>query len=378
MTQLDTTTIATNATRQLEMYFGPQHVGMVGNFGIILTVEGDTVVEARANPGYLHRGFEKLMEYRTYMQNFPLVCRLNVMDPDPNEALYAMAVEDLAGLEVPERAQYIRTIVLELSRMSSHLLWMWAYGNLLGFDTFGQWAMGDREYVIDLFEMLTGGRIYHTYIWPGGVRRDLPPGVHKKAFEALDHIQTMLPDYDNLFFNNRIFADRTRGIAVLDRDEAVALGVTGTNLRATGAEIDVRKDEPYAAYAALDFEVPTMRDGDSYSRAIVIRMEVEQSISVIRQALDRIPGGPAWNKTPNPFKWNVPPGETYVKIESGRGEAGMFVVSDGSDKPYRVHLRSPSYPTGIIVLEDLLKGASLADVGHIMLSLNIAAPEIDR
>jgi len=369
---------AESATRELQMYFGPQHMGMVGNFGIVLTVEGDTVVRARANPGYLHRGFEKLMECRTYIQNFPLVCRLNVMDPDPNEALYAMAVEDLAGLEVPERAQYIRTIVLELSRISSHLLWMWAYSNILGFDTLGQWAMGDRDYVLDLFEALTGGRVYHTYIWPGGVRRDLPPGFADKALRVLDHLESILPEYDSLFFNNRIFADRTKGVAVLGRDEAVAMGVTGTNLRAAGARVDTRKDEPYAAYAALDFEVPTMQDGDSYSRAVVIRLEVEQSLSIIRQALDRIPAGPAWTRTPNPFKWEVPAGETYVKVESARGEAGFYMVSDGSDKPYRVHLRGPSYPTGILVLERLLQGASLSDVGHIMLSLNVAAPEIDR
>jgi len=378
MSQRQSTARVGVATRELELYFGPQHVGMVGNFGIILTVEGDTVIRARANPGYLHRGFEKLMEYRTYMQNFPLVCRLNVMDPDPNEALYAMAVEDLARLEVPERAQYIRTIVLELSRISSHLFWMWGFGNLLGFDTLGQWAMGERDYVLDLFEMLTGGRVYHTYIWPGGVRRDLPTGFAEKTLHVLEHIETMLPEYDNLFFNNRIFADRTKGVGVLGRKDALRLGVTGTNLRATGAEVDVRKDEPYAAYADCDFDVPTMVDGDSYSRAILIRMEVEQSIAIVRQALERIPPGPAWIKTPNPFKWNVPPGETYVKIESARGEAGLYMVSNGSDKPYRAHLRGPSYPTGILVLEELLEGASLADVGHIMLSLNIAAPEIDR
>ncbi|MFO7900355.1 MAG: NADH-quinone oxidoreductase subunit D [Phycisphaerae bacterium] len=378
MSQPQAPATAAPATRELEMYFGPQHMGMVGNFGIVLTVEGDTVVRARANPGYLHRGFEKLMEYRTYMQNFPLVCRLNVMDPDPNEALYAMAVEDLAGLQVPERAHYIRTIVLELSRISSHLMWMWAYGNMLGFDTLGQWTMGDRDYVLDLFEMLTGGRVYHTYIWPGGVRRDLPPGFADKAFPVLDHLESMLPEYDSLFFNNRIFADRTKGVAVLGRDEALAMGVTGTNLRATGVAADTRKDEPYAAYGALDFEVPTMPDGDSYSRAVVIRLEVEQSLSIIRQALEGIPAGPAWTKTPNPFKWEVPPGETYVKIESARGEAGFYMVSNGSDKPYRVHFRSPSYPVGILVLEGLLRGASLSDVGHIMLSLNVAAPEIDR
>ena len=378
MSQLESTASAGEGIRELELYFGPQHLGMIGNFGIILNVEGDTVVRARSNPGYLHRGFEKLMEYRTYMQNFPLVCRLNVMDPDPNEALYAMAVEDLAGLDVPDRAQYIRTIVLELSRISSHLFWAWGFGNLLGFDTLGQWAMGDRDYVLDLFEMLTGGRVYHTYIWPGGVRRDLPNGFTEKTLDVLEHLEGMLPEYDNLFFNNRIFADRTQVVAVLSREDALSQGVTGTNLRATGVAADIRKDEPYAAYADLDFDILTMEGGDSYSRAILIRLEIEQSISLIRQALKRIPPGPAWTKTPNPFKWNVPSGETYVKIESARGEAGFYMVSNGSDKPYRVHLRSPSYTAGILVLEKLLEGASLADVGQIMLSLNIAAPEIDR
>ncbi len=364
--------------RELELYFGPQHVGMVGNFGIILNVEGDTVVKARSNPGYLHRGFEKLMEYRSYIQNFPLVCRINVMDPDPNEMLYAMAVEDLAGLEVPPRGHYIRSIVLEMSRISSHLFWIWGFGNLLGFDTIGQWAMGDRDYFLDLFEELCGGRVYHIYIWPGGVRRDLPPGFADRLCAACDHLEEKISDYDDLFFNNRIFAERTQGVAPLTREQAISLGITGTNLRATGAGYDVRKDEPYAAYSEFKFDVPVMEDGDSYSRAIVIRLELEQSISIIRQAIAQLPDGPAWNKVPNPFKWNINPGETYVKIESSRGEEGVYMVSDGSNKPYRVYFRTPSYPTGMLVLERLLQGASVSDVGHIMMSLNIAAPEIDR
>jgi len=368
----------TGSERELELYFGPQHLGMVGNFGIILAVEGDTVVRARSNPGYLHRGFEKLMEYRTYIQNVPLVCRLNVMDPDPKEMLYAMAVEDLSGLEVPPRAHFIRSMVLEMSRIASHLFWLWGVGNLLGFDTIGQWAMGDRDYFLDCFEMLCGGRVYHTYIWPGGVRRDLPDGFEEKLHFALENLEKMLPDYDDVFFNNRIFADRTRGMARISREEAVSMGLTGTNLRATGASVDIRKDEPYAAYPDLDFNVPTMEDGDSYSRAIVIRMEIEESIAIIRQALEKMPDGPAWKRTPNPFKWMVPPGETYVKIESARGEDGMYLVSDGTDKPRRAFVRGPSYPAAILMLERLLEGASLSDVGHIMLSLNIAAPEVDR
>jgi NADH-quinone oxidoreductase subunit D len=364
--------------RELELYFGPQHVGMVGNFSITLRVEGDRVLEARANPGYLHRGFEKLMEYRTWIQNFPMVCRINVMDPDPYEMVYAMAVEELAGIEVPARANYIRTIVLEFSRLASHLLWNWGYANMLGFDTLGQWTMGDRDYILDLFEDLTGGRVYHIYIWPGGVRRDLPEGFEEKVLKTLETIETHLPDYDTIFFNNRIFFARAKGIGKITQEEAIELGATGQVLRATGVSMDIRKLEPYAAYSDLDFEIPTREEGDSYSRAMVIREEMEQSISIIRQCFEKMPEGPSYRKVPNPFKWSIPKGEAYVRIEGARGETGLYMVSNGEDKPYRVHFRSPSYPHAILILEKLLKRASIADVGHIMMSLNISAPEVDR
>jgi len=173
---------------------------MVGNFSITLKVEGDRIREATANPGYLHRGFEKLMEYRTWIQNFPLVCRINVVEPDHMELMYAMAVEKLANLEVPERAQYIRSIFLELSRVASHLFGLWAYANMLGFDTVAQWAMYHRDLVLDLFEELTGGRVYHIYIWPGGVRRDFPEGFQEKIVNTLHSIGGCVPDYDDIFF----------------------------------------------------------------------------------------------------------------------------------------------------------------------------------
>ncbi len=364
--------------RELELFFGPQHMGMVGNFSITLKVRGDRVVEARANPGYLHRGFAKMMEYRVWIQNFPLVCRINVMDPDPYELIYAMGVEELAGIEVPERAKYIRTIVMELSRLASHLAWIWAYGNALGFDTIGQWSMGDRDYIIDLLEFLTGGRIYHIYIWPGGVRRDLPDGFEEKTLKILDTLEGHLPEYDDVFFNNRLFVTRARGVAKITKEEAIELGATGQVLRATGVKMDIRKLEPYAAYPYLDFEIPVREDGDSYSRMMLIREEMDQSISIIRQCFKKMPKGPVYHRVPNPFKWKVPKGETYVRMESARGELGLYMVSTGEDKPYRVHFRPPSLPHGILILEKLLKGASIADVGHIMMSLYIAAPEVDR
>jgi len=364
--------------RELELYFGPQHLGMVGNFSITLQVEGDKIVKASANPGYLHRGFEKLMEYRTWIQNFPMVCRINVIEPDSMEMVYAMAVEKLAGIGVPERANYIRTIVLELSRLASHLFGCWAYANMLGFDTVAQWAMYHRDLVLDLFEALTGGRVYHIYIWPGGVRRDLPEGFKDKVLNTLHTIGSHIPDYDNTFFNNSLFYKRAKNIGKITKEQAKRLGATGPVLRATGLKYDIRKIDPYAVYDKIDFEVPTREDGDAYSRIWVVRDEMIQSVHIIMQCFEKMPEGEVYNRIPNPFKWKIPRGETYVRVESSRGELGLYLVSNGEDKPYRVHFRTPSYPHGLVILEKLLENASIADVGNIMISLYITAPEIDR
>ncbi len=364
--------------RELELYFGPQHLGMVGNFGITLTVEGDTILEAKANPGYLHRGFEKLMEYRTWIQNFPLVCRLNVIEPDSMEMVYSMAVEKLAKIEVPERAHYIRSIYLELARVGSHLFGLWAYANMIGFDTVAQWAMYHRDLILDLFEELTGARVYHIYIWPGGVRRDFPEGFEDKIVKTLHSIGGCVPDYDTTFFNNRLFYERAKNIGTIHQEQAKELGAVGQVLRATGEKYDIRKVEPYAAYDKVDFEIPTREDGDAYSRVWVIRDEMIESVHMIFKLLKNMPRGPVYNRVPNPFKWKIPKGETYVRVESSRGELGLYLVSNGEDKPYRVHFRTPSYTHGLIVLEQLLKNANIADVGNIMISLYVVAPEIDR
>jgi len=368
----------TGSTRELELYFGPQHLGMVGNFSITLKVEGDRILKATANPGYLHRGFEKLMEYRTWIQNFPLVCRINVVEPDHIEMIYAMAVEKLAQIEVPERAHFVRSIYLELARVASHLFGLWAYANMLGFDTVAQWAMYHRDLILDLFEELTGGRVYHIYIWPGGVRRDFPPGFKDKIVNTLHSIGGCVPDYDSTFFNNRLFYERAKEIGKLTQEQAKQWGATGQTLRATGMKFDIRKVEPYAAYDKVDWDVPTRDDGDAYSRIWVIRDEMIESVHMIFKLLDVMPEGPVYNRVPNPFKWKIPKGEAYVRVESSRGELGLYMVSNGGDKPYRVHFRTPSYPHGLIVLEKLLKNASIADVGNIMISLYVVAPEIDR
>lgn len=367
-----------SSARELELYFGPQHLGMVGNFSITLKVEGDRILEARANPGYLHRGFEKLMEYRTWIQNFPMVCRINVIEPDSMEMVYAMAVEKLANIEVPERAHFIRSIHLELARIGSHLFGLWAYANMLGFDTVAQWAMYHRDLVLDLFEELTGGRVYHIYIWPGGVRRDFPPGFKDKIVNTLHSIGGCVPDYDATFFNNRLFYERANGIGKISQEQAKQWGATGQTLRATGMKFDIRKVEPYAAYDKVDWDVPVREDGDAYSRVWIIRDEMIESVHMIFKLLDAMPEGPVYNRMPNPFKWKVPKGEAYVRCESSRGELGLYLVSNSEDKPYRVHFRTPSYPHGLIILEKLLENASIADVGNIMISLYVVAPEIDR
>jgi len=364
--------------RQLELYFGPQHLGMVGNFSITLKVEGDRILEAIANPGYLHRGFEKLMELRTWIQNFPMVCRINVVEPDPMEMVYAMAVEKLANIEVPERAHYIRSVYLELARISSHLFGLWAYANMLGFDTVAQWAMYHRDLVLDLFEELTGARVYHIYVWPGGVRRDFPEGFKDKIVNTLHSIGGCVPDYDTTFFNNRLFYDRAKGIGKITQAEAKKLGATGQVLRATGMKFDIRKVEPYAVYDKVEWDVPTREDGDAYSRIWVIRDEMIESVHMIFKLLDKMPQGEVYNRVPNPFKWRISKKEVYVRVEASRGELGLYMVSNGEDKPYRVHFRTPSYTHGLVILEKLLKNASIADVGNIMISLYVVAPEIDR
>ncbi len=364
--------------KETTLYLGPQHPGITGNMMVKLKVAGDTIVKAETHVGYLHRAFEKLMEQRTWMQSFPIVCRICVPEPDPNEENLARAIEEIEGREVPERAKYIRVMVLELARLASYMLWMGGQSGGLGLYTAPQWSVGDRDYILDLFEELTGGRIYHMYIWAGGVRRDLPDGFADRVLKTMDYFESRLPEYDKLIFENAIFKKRTIGIGVIDKEKALEWGVVGPPLRGCGIKHDVRIDEPYEVYDKLEFEVPTVEGGDIYARAMVRRQEMEQSISIIRQVIDKMPGGSVYNKVPNPLNWYVPEGDAYVKTESARGEYGYYAVSDGSLKPRRVHVRGPAYVHGVSLLERILVGANISDVSPIMNSLGVCPPEIER
>ncbi len=364
--------------KETTLYLGPQHPGVTGNMMVKLKVAGDTVVKAETHVGYLHRAFEKLMEQRTWMQSFPIVCRICVPEPDPNEENLARAIEEIEGREVPERAKYIRVMILELSRLAAYMLWMGGQAGTAGLYTVPQWSVGDRDYIIDLFEELTGGRIYHMYIWAGGVRRDLPEGFADKVLRTMDYLESRLPEYDKLFFENAIFQKRAKGVGIIDKDKALEWGVVGPPLRGCGIKHDVRIDEPYEVYDKLDFVVPTHEGGDVWSRAMVRRQEMEQSISIIRQVIDKMPAGEYYNKVPNPLNWYVPEGDAYVKTESARGEFGYYAVSDGGLKPRRVHVRGPAYVHGVSLLEKILVGANISDVAFIMNSLGVCPPEIER
>jgi NADH-quinone oxidoreductase subunit D len=368
------------SSTEYELNFGPNHPGIEGNYAFKVKLHGDIVVEARADAGYLHRGFEKLMEQRLWIQNIALVPRICVPDPSPMEVCYSMAVEDLCGLDVPERAQWLRVMQLEMSRITAHLFFFGGHAATTGMYSPMFWGVADRDLVLDLFEELTGGRVYCIYNMPGGVRRDVPEGFLERLSNLLDYLETRLPEYDNLFFSNQVFATRAKGTGAMTQEQALEWAVTGPNLRATGLAFDVRRDDPYLIYDQLEFDIPTESAGDAYARTLVRRHELKESIRILRQIIERLPSikGPIRAPIPNPLAWNVPAGDTYQRVESSKGELSWYVVSDGGQKPYRVHVRGPSAMHAVQVLENLAKGCRVEDVAQIMFSLDACPPEVDR
>ncbi|RLF46323.1 MAG: NADH-quinone oxidoreductase subunit D [Thermoplasmata archaeon] len=360
-----------------ELFFGPAHPGS-GNFSVKLRVDGEKIVSAKADPGYLHRGFEKLMEYRNPIQNAVLSDRICILESLNWNLIHAEAVEELMGIDIPERARYIRVIMAELSRMQSHTIWYGVISIGTGFDTGFKIAFGYRDYILDLFEMITGGRVYPAgYICPGGVRRDLPKGVDEKILNVLKKMEEMA-DFEKA--ENPAHLARMKGIGVLKLEDAIRLGATGPILRASGLKTDVRKDEPYEVYDRFDFEIPTRKEGDAYARYCIGLEEIRQSINIVKQALKDLPEGDFIAKEFKKPKLNMklPEGEVYVRNEIARGEAGIYMVSDGGTKPYRVKIRGPSFLHMIPVLEHLLKGAQIADVPAIYWSLNCCPADMDR
>ncbi len=369
---------ATDPLKTTHLFFGPQHPGVTGNMSVEMWFDGDQVTKAITHVGYLHRGFEKLMEKRLWIQNFPLVCRICVPEPDINEECYALALEELTGIEVPERAKWIRTLILELARLGVNLMAFGGQAGTLGLGTGAMWGITFRDFVLDLFEELTGARVYHIFIQPGGVRRDLPPGFRKRTLEVIKKIEKRLPEFDRLILNNAVFKLRTKNIGIVKPEWIDEYGLVGPVARGSGSVRDLRKDAPYEVYNKLDFSVVTETGNDIYARAMVRRREIDLSISLIRQIVGGMPAGPVAAELPNLTEWRVPEGEFYARVESSRGEYGYYVVSDGSLKPRRVHVRGPSYVHAVPLLERMLVGANIADVSNIMVSLTTCPPEIER
>lgn len=363
----------------VKIWQGPNHPGITGNMALELTVSGDEIVKARTHVGYLYRAFEKLMERRKFIQCFPICIRMCVPEPDINEYLLAASVEELGKIEVPEMAQWLRTLVLEMARTVILLRGVPGQGGTMSLGMGVQWGVYIRDLMLDRFEELTGGRVYHMYIAPGGVRGLLPDGFKGRMEEVLKKVDEFLVDIDNLMFNNAVFKKRTKGIGVIKKEWIDEYSVVGPNARAAGVMRDVRKDYPYLMYNKLDFEPHTETDSDIYARSRTRWHDLKTSVDLIRQIMAKMPNkGEIRAKTPNVLHWKIPRGETYTRIESSRGEYGFYMVTDGSEYPRRINLRGPSYNSAIVLLEKMLINANISDVSSIMVSLATCPPEIER
>ncbi len=365
--------------KYVKIWHGPNHPGVTGNMAIELTLAGDEVVEAKTHVGYLHRGFEKLIERRLFIQGFPTSIRMCVAEPDTNEYVFAGCIEDLTGIEIPEMAKWLRALSLEMARLQALLRVVPGQGGTLSLGIGVQWGVYLRDLILDRFEELTGGRVYHMYILPGGVRGLLPDGFKKRMEENLKEIDKFVKQIDDLMFSNSVFKMRTKGVGVIEPEWVDKYGIVGPNARSAGFNRDVRKDYPYLIYDKLDFELKTYTYSDIYNRSRIRWYDLQTTVDLIRQILAKMPQqGDIKAPTPNVLHWAIPKGETYVRCESSRGEYGLYMVTDGSTKPRRVNLRGPSYTQAVALLEDMLVNANIADVHSIMVSLQTCPPEIER
>ncbi|MGH9996376.1 MAG: NADH-quinone oxidoreductase subunit D [Nitrososphaeraceae archaeon] len=354
---------------------GPQHPGS-GHFRFTIKVDGDYIVYCDPDPGYVHRGEEKMCEYRNYIQNIPHLERPVIHDSTNITYSYSLAVEELLGIEVPRRGQFIRAIASELNRQVYTLYWLAIYGIFLGHSTMFMWPVGDRELFIDLLAALTGARVTHAFNIPGGVRNDIPEGFKEKCLEYINYFDKRLKEYEDIFYNNPLFRQRTENVGILPKEDAINLGVTGSVLRASGVPHDVRKVEPYDVYNEVDFKVQYMKTCDSFARAYVPFLDMRESCHITRQLLDKMPeSGEVRVKLQSNPKGRI--GEAYKRVESGRGALSYYIVSDGSSKPYRVKISVGSF-RNILALPHLLVGSRLGDMPSIYWALNYWPVEADR
>ncbi|MFI0967454.1 NADH-quinone oxidoreductase subunit D [Streptomyces sp. NPDC021080] len=397
---------------------GPQHPSTHGVLRLILEIDGETVTEARCGIGYLHTGIEKNLEFRTWTQGTTFVTRMDYLTPFFNETAYCLGVEKLLGItdQIPDRASIIRVLLMELNRLSSHLVCIATGGMELGATTIMIYGFRDRELILDIYELITGLRMNHAFIRPGGLAQDLPPGAVDQIREFVKKMTKNLPEYDKLATGNPIFKARMQDVGYLDLAGCMALGATGPILRSAGLPHDLRKSQPYCGYETYDFEVPTADTCDSYGRFLIRLEEMRQSLRIIEQCLDRLQPGPvmvadkkiAWpaqlalgpdglgnsldhikkimgtsmEALIHHFKlvtegFRVPPGQAYVAVESPKGELGVHVVSDGGTRPYRVHFRDPSF-TNLQAMAAMCEGGQVADVIVAVASIDPVMGGVDR
>jgi NADH-quinone oxidoreductase subunit D len=367
-------------TQEMTINMGPQHPSTHGVLRVILTTDGEVVTRALPDVGYLHRGLEKIAERVNYSQFMPFTDRLDYLAGMNCNCAWAWAVEKLAKIEVPERAEYLRVIVSELNRISSHLISFGSFTADMGAFTPFLYGIREREKVNDLFEMLCGQRLTYNYARIGGVSGDAPPGFLEKTREFLDYFEPKIDEYNNLISYNKIFVQRLANVAVISAEDAVAYGLTGPNLRGSGVAFDLRKDEPYSVYPKLDFKVCVGTGergqlGDCFDRYMVRINEMRECVKILRQAVDQIPEGPVMAKVPRVFKPVA--GEVYFRAENPRGENGYYLISDGSASPYRAKIRAGSFVT-MNIFEKVTRGLLIADIVAVIGSFDIILPEIDR
>ena len=363
------------ATEHLIVNMGPQHPSTHGVLHVLLELDGEEIVAAEASLGYLHRGIEKLAEHRRYHQIGTLLDRSDYLAGVHSELALAQAVEDMLELEAPRKALWIRSLVCELTRLASHLVWMGTFGMDIGAMAPFIYALRDRDMILDFLEEITGARMMFNYVRPGGVLMDLPAGVDGRIRGFLDGFDRSLAEYHTLLTGNEIFRLRVKGVGTISRDQAAGFGLTGGSLRGSGLAWDVRKERPYAAYPELDFDVPSGTVGDCWDRYMVRMEEMRISVGLLRQILDGMPEGEHAAKAPKVIRPDE--GEAYSAVESPRGEVGIHVVSDGSDKPTRMRLRPPSF-FNLAIIDEVLPGHFIADTVAIIGSLDIVLGEIDR
>lgn len=364
-------------TEEFVINMGPHHPSTHGVCRLMLTMDGERVTKIVPKIGYLHRSIEKMCENRTYAQCLPLTDRFEYITAMASNYVFALAVEKLKQIEVPERAEYLRVIMLELNRITSHLLWYGVTAMDLGALTPFLYGLRERELILDLFEMTCGQRLTFNYIRIGGVSKDIPKGFIPQCREAIKTIGEKMKDYEGLLNENPIWKVRNIGVGTISAKRAIAWGLSGHALRACGVEYDIRRADPYSIYDRFDFEIPTREEGDNYARYIVRLEEIKQSLRIIEQALDGIVEGDIMAKRINAFTFKPNEGEVYSRIEAARGEMGVYLRSDGTNKPMRVRFRGGSY-NHLMALPEMGKGLYLADIVAIMATLDIIMPEVDR